>query len=648
MFSFIRTSSSYHHGRKRIIQSFKLSSSSLLLLIICITPIIIIFAVEFTESLQSMKAITTIRCCSKLRFNDDCINTPISQCHKIQSSSSMLLKLAPKKTSSRKKYRYQFKTSSSIISRLLNDDNNIEEEIIIEGNNYISTTEERTNLSSDEPSTFQIFDDNQYDDGLSSLTTDDTTSTSQQQIIIDNRKVIMYSKQNLSPSFAPTASSTTNHLVKQINEEDMQQRDDDNGKQMYPDPIIQLEEGITNQHEIIQNANELASTNDDQPSLSLQYPPGPPSKTESSLDNINHQSKSKSKTIILTSKEFFRIFHIAYHIDTNKSIFVSMIAGLTGFTDILYFARYRCYVNMMTGNTLKAIKGMNYKQYGTAVFHIVLCIAYVCGAVWTNLKKDQLHNDIKNKHKQQQEQEMSMSKYNQTITSSSSTQLLMAPSGIEHSSTKLSTITNNGRRSEPVYPIAFYVAKSTLLLFISADTIALFTSHNQCYCRFSAVPIALAYGILNTCTTELTGGTILYALTGHFTKIGKAITELYELLLIIPPTVTTTNVIPNKKGQRNNNIIVDEDKIIDIFRLLSYHFKVIFGFTCGVVAALRIFVNVPSLLTLSPNGIDTFCSQATTKSLWDYIPINTIIGTVYATMLYWYGQNGNTNQSPTK
>jgi uncharacterized membrane protein YoaK (UPF0700 family) len=309
--------------------------------------------------------------------------------------------------------------------------------------------------------------------------------------------------------------------------------------------------------------------------------------TKAGLGHINN---------IFSNYNLKAIMFTAMQKDMKKSIFSSVGAGLTGFTDVLYKMRYGCFVNMMTGNTISLLRNVVEGGDGAllnAVFYASLIVAYIVGSMLTSV--------------------------------------VCKPISQEKGSTQ-----------QPVaYQKCIQIVPAVLLLFVSADVIGTYfpSSHR----RFGATALSMAYGLINTVSIEVTGGTILYAVTGHMNRVAKATTEIYSIFA----TARYKNKTENSDSSTAN---FDERKFTDNVYLISYHTRVVIGFAFGVVAGFRVLACMPEIAgQLSTDTAAFFTpnpSQCIIPSyLQKVLPINTIIGSLYAAILLWYGRYGT--QRPT-
>jgi uncharacterized membrane protein YoaK (UPF0700 family) len=177
-------------------------------------------------------------------------------------------------------------------------------------------------------------------------------------------------------------------------------------------------------------------------------------------------------------KAFGHPHHQKQHTSTrlsNKSIFCMSIAFITGCVDTVSYHRYKCYVNMMTGNVVRFATSVAESQWADALFHISLITSYVVGVGLFRIIEWNMR-DIK-------------------ATDESNHELLVV------------------------------VAPLIVTLFILADVVAHFVANE----RKHAPILSLGFGIINAASGDATGGTILYAMTGHINRMGRTLVDYLVL-----------------------------------------------------------------------------------------------------------------------
>jgi len=162
---------------------------------------------------------------------------------------------------------------------------------------------------------------------------------------------------------------------------------------------------------------------------------------------------------------------------SNKTIFISSIAFLTGCVDTVCYRRYKCYVNMMTGNTIRFATALAESRWTDAFFHISLILSYIVGVgIFRVMDLNLLNGD--------------------NMAGESSSQKLLTA-------------------------VAFMI----VALFGLADVVSHFFANN----RVHAPLLSIGFGIMNAASADATGGTILYAMTGHITKLGRSYVDYWML-----------------------------------------------------------------------------------------------------------------------
>ena len=191
----------------------------------------------------------------------------------------------------------------------------------------------------------------------------------------------------------------------------------------------------------------------------LQHVPGPPSeeKEVKSLQSLpRHSGKIRSK----------------------KAMFVSSMAFITGFVDVICYRRYGCFVNMMTGNTIRFATALAESRLKDAFFYVSLISSYAIGVGMFRVM------DLKMRH---------------------------------GNDTKMT--------GESPLQILTTVAPVVAVLFVLADAVSHFFANN----RIHAPLLSMGFGLTNAATADATGGTILYAMTGHITKAAHSFVDYWML-----------------------------------------------------------------------------------------------------------------------
>ena len=112
-------------------------------------------------------------------------------------------------------------------------------------------------------------------------------------------------------------------------------------------------------------------------------------------------------------------------------------------------------------------------------------------------------------------------------------------------------------------------------------------SHFHANHRIHAPLLSIGFGIMNAAFADATGGTILYAMTGHFTKIGRNVADYWML--------------PKPKA----------------FKSLKSHLRIVIFFATGIA------LSVKASQYMLPLGFR--------------LPMATTVGMSFAALFVWYG-----------
>jgi uncharacterized membrane protein YoaK (UPF0700 family) len=164
---------------------------------------------------------------------------------------------------------------------------------------------------------------------------------------------------------------------------------------------------------------------------------------------------------------------------SNKTIFTVALVMLSGITEGICFHRFRCFPNMMTGNTIRGLDALADGYVSTAMMHGSLILAYVAGGALFKFL-DVLYQQ------RQQEKENAVGSSSSTLSSNN---LLLV-----------------------------WVARVAFVLFGVSDLMG---------CKrdmWRLPPLALGFGMINAATMDVLG-VVTNAVTGHWTKIGVGMAE---------------------------------------------------------------------------------------------------------------------------
>jgi uncharacterized membrane protein YoaK (UPF0700 family) len=174
-------------------------------------------------------------------------------------------------------------------------------------------------------------------------------------------------------------------------------------------------------------------------------------------------------------------------VSNNKTIFTISLLILTGITEGIFFHRYKCFPNMMTGNTIRCLDALADWELSTARMHGSLILAYVTGGALFKFL------DVFYKRRQEKEEERRRKDFP-------------------------STITNAGSSSSSSTTSLVWVARLAFLLFGISDLMGLQRD------IWRLPPLALGFGMINAATVDAVG-MVTNAVTGHWTKIGVGMAE---------------------------------------------------------------------------------------------------------------------------
>lgn len=256
-----------------------------------------------------------------------------------------------------------------------------------------------------------------------------------------------------------------------------------------------------------------------------------------------------------------------------QALFISGMAFLVGFMDVIYVRRYGCYVNMMTGNTIRAATQAAEGNLGSALFHVALVLCYCIGVGW--------HRRVAN----------AVSSTNLGDTSTTNHPTLRRQ---RYTRTPHLYRSANARLVWAVAPVVWglFAATDVVAYVLQQGVRRHHYPESAANSRWHGVFLATAFGLLNSTASHTTGGTILYAMTGHWTKLSQSIVDLWEAETL-----------------RRRHV-----------RAIFSHVRVLAAFVSGIVLSVCLY--------------EPFLAQLET-GWW---PVQTTVGSVYAGLLLWYGR----------
>jgi uncharacterized membrane protein YoaK (UPF0700 family) len=288
-------------------------------------------------------------------------------------------------------------------------------------------------------------------------------------------------------------------------------------------------------------------------------PPPPPYQQPIEANEFSDDDESESQQVIEVS-DLAAVDRLA----ARRTRFVSLLAFSAGFLDVFSQQHYGCFVNMCTGNTIRGVMAFAEAQWTEAFFYAALVVSYCFGvgfSCWSDLQ-------LKKLRKRQASDEGSV-----------------LPSW-------MTGTLNRGRKTPPRIPHPCRVAAlPVVFLFACSDWISALTGQNKLH----AAAQSAAYGLIHTTASHSTGGTVLFAMTGHWASLSRLSVERNPFL-------------------RSNHA------------LRTVHVRVLASFLSGILLSVQISRHVRPVVQslLRAVGISRF-------------PIHTCVGLLYAGLLLWYG-----------
>ena len=197
--------------------------------------------------------------------------------------------------------------------------------------------------------------------------------------------------------------------------------------------------------------------------------------------------------------------------ERRQHYFISSSAALAGFTDVLCLSKYGCFVNMMTGNILKATTALveshnlSFRQIarnGDIWIPASFVVSYMLGVIIFGQLQDFASRKILDRDGDDDEEQK------------------LAPLRV--------------------------VAPLVAVLFLGADRLALGHTAQKAI----QVPLlAMGFGIINCAAAQATASTIFFAMTGHLTKITNSMRQhTFSNQKVWDPDAATVTSIRVLKG----------------------------------------------------------------------------------------------------
>ena len=264
-----------------------------------------------------------------------------------------------------------------------------------------------------------------------------------------------------------------------------------------------------------------------------------------------------------------------------ESLFVSLMAASAGWGDVRAHRQYGCFVNMCTGNTIRGTLALVERQNRQKTILPWTIVAGYCGGVGLarQVRNGLTVNQEKDKNKD-------WSPADQQIKSNDSS----------------SKISNTCLKIIPIIVLLFTLTDLILSVINDGSATASWFWHT-----LSTLPQAIAYGLIHETASQATGGTVLFAVTGHWASIARLSTD--------------QTCGPSQHTTANNKELPER-------RLLTRHSRIVASFVGGIVAAVLCLDYWAPLLP------EKLVERTHSVSY-------TITGIAYASLLYWYGNRSN-------
>jgi len=237
-------------------------------------------------------------------------------------------------------------------------------------------------------------------------------------------------------------------------------------------------------------------------------------------------------------------------------VFVCLLAASAGWGDVRSHRTYGCFINMCTGNTIRGTMAVVEGQWRNSILSFTVVAGYCAGVSLARSVKHAVENHKANKP---------------TIKTSPNAKLAQ---------TILLPLVSKSNTCLAIVPLM-------IGLFVISDCVMARTTKLFA----SALPQAIAYGLIHETASQISGGTVLFAVTGHWASISRL----------------TTDKICTRQSQPAK---------------LSLNASMVASFIAGIVVSVLFLDRIVPLLPP-----------------FSY-PVNTLTGLGYGLLFCWYGRCG--------
>jgi uncharacterized membrane protein YoaK (UPF0700 family) len=184
--------------------------------------------------------------------------------------------------------------------------------------------------------------------------------------------------------------------------------------------------------------------------------------------------------------------------EQRTHVFACALAAYAGIVDVLCLNKHSCYVNMITGNSIKCLMALVDARWRDSLQNGILVFTYGLGAMWYRV-----------------------------LTKGGTVQPFPVPATSSTTTTSSVTISQPSSRTGPLsflhdasWPYGRQVILSASALWMLGDIMAYMTQIPT----WQASMLIMGFGVINTATLDLTG-VINYAMTGHLNRVGFGATD---------------------------------------------------------------------------------------------------------------------------
>lgn len=329
----------------------------------------------------------------------------------------------------------------------------------------------------------------------------------------------------------------------------------------------------------------------------------------------------------------------------QKTLFTCLLAASAGFGDVRSHRTYGCFVNMCTGNTIRVAVALaesitsissssssSFRKLRDAVVPAAVVAGYVAGVALARTSKHAIVGRIE--QQQQQQTTITTGSILDNVSAASTDNTLLV-----HRVVRKLFLPFHVASKSLTSAVVVAVTPLIVLLFLLADLLTFAISSPPTttaggkaaswHAVAAVVTQACAYGLVHMAASDAVGGTVLFAVTGHYAGISRNCVDYchssWPIKNLTMTTTTTTASLPPP--------VVEPTTASTAQQQLLGHAQMVGSFVAGIFAGVFVLDRiVPLLVAAAATG-----SNYGDWPLLAVFPVHTLTGLFYAALFLWYG-----------